>query len=91
MICFCSLFEFMITIFIQLISTKQLTKMHKVLVLGILCLIFLICWYYMVYDSPSQHPRITEAERKYIESAIGESKGIEKKVRIYGGMSSSLQ
>ena len=31
------------------------------------CIMWLLC----VADTPSQHPRITESERKYIESSIG--------------------
>ena len=32
-------------------------------------------WLLCVADTPSQHPRITESERKYIESSIGGNSG----------------
>lgn len=30
-------------------------------------------WYYVVYDSPAEHPRITSAERDHIEASLGKS------------------
>lgn len=30
-------------------------------------------WWYLVYDTPAQHPRISNAEQKYLERAIGDS------------------
>ena len=29
-------------------------------------------WIFLGFDSPASHPRISEAERKYIESSIAE-------------------
>jgi len=35
-------------------------------------LVWVLFWFYLVYDTPGQHPRIDKAEREYIESSIGE-------------------
>ncbi|KAJ6654442.1 hypothetical protein lerEdw1_007035 [Lerista edwardsae] len=35
-----------------------------------------IFWLMVSYESPAQHPTITEEERKYIEESIGESTGL---------------
>lgn len=39
-------------------------------IFGILGIIWFIFWLYLVYDTPSSHPRITAAERAYIERAV---------------------
>ena len=33
-------------------------------------ILWCICWAFLVYDSPSQHPRISPEEKMYIESSI---------------------
>ena len=33
-------------------------------------ILWCICWAFLVYDSPSQHPRISQEEKVYIESSI---------------------
>lgn len=35
--------------------------------------LFAVAWYFIVFDSPSKHPRITEIEREFILSKIGSS------------------
>ena len=30
-----------------------------------------VAWFLLVFDSPAQHPRISDSERRYIEEAIG--------------------
>jgi len=35
-------------------------------------LVWVVGWFYLVYDTPAQHPRIDTEEREYIEKAIGE-------------------
>jgi hypothetical protein len=35
--------------------------------------IWLITWWLLVYDSPAQHPRITEKEKTYILSKLGKT------------------
>ncbi|XP_013398324.1 uncharacterized transporter slc-17.2 isoform X2 [Lingula anatina] len=47
-------------------------------VYGGLCFIWLCGWYLLVFDSPASHPRISQAEREYIETAIGHQPGEEK-------------
>lgn len=42
-------------------------------VTGFIGLIWCGCWTYLIYDSPSTHPTITEKERKYIEDSLGNS------------------
>lgn len=37
--------------------------------------VFTLLWLAIVYNSPAQHPRIAAAERDYIESSLGHSKG----------------
>lgn len=36
-------------------------------------LVWSIIWFFVVFDSPAQHPRISPEERKEIEDAIGTS------------------
>ncbi|ETN57893.1 sodium-dependent phosphate transporter [Anopheles darlingi] len=38
---------------------------------GIFGTVWYVAWLYLVYDSPSEHPRIHPAERKFIESSLG--------------------
>jgi hypothetical protein len=38
---------------------------------GALSILWYILWLFFVYDSPSQHPRISRSERHMIESSIG--------------------
>lgn len=42
---------------------------------GFVALIWSILWFFLVYDSPAQHPRITEEEREEIEGKIAEYEG----------------
>lgn len=44
-------------------------------VTGTVGLLWSICWFVLVYDSPAQHPRISIEERQEIESKINESLG----------------
>lgn len=41
-----------------------------------------IVWYTIVYDSPTEHPRISTAEREYIEKSLGDNIS-KKKVFVY--------
>ena len=36
-------------------------------------IIWSILWYILIYDSPGQHPTITEEEKKYIEDSLKEA------------------
>jgi len=40
---------------------------------GVLTLTWYAFWWYLVYDSPAQHPRISNAEQKYLQRVIGNS------------------
>uniref|UniRef100_A0A146KJP9 Sialin n=2 Tax=Lygus hesperus TaxID=30085 RepID=A0A146KJP9_LYGHE len=42
-------------------------------VTGILGLLWTLAWYFLVFDSPGQHPRITKKEKDYLEASIGAS------------------
>lgn len=38
---------------------------------GVIGAIWCVFWLYLVYDSPTEHPRISEAEKKYILDGLG--------------------
>lgn len=40
-------------------------------VTGVIGIIWSVTWFLLVFDSPSQHPRISAEERHSIESALG--------------------
>ena len=40
---------------------------------GPVALIFLLMWMTLVYDSPEQHPRISDKEKAYIARAMGKT------------------
>ncbi|XP_014239443.1 sialin isoform X2 [Cimex lectularius] len=42
-------------------------------VTGLVGLTWSVAWYFLMFDSPSEHPRITVEEKDYLEKAIGES------------------
>lgn len=39
-------------------------------IFGLLGMLWFVCWMYLVYDKPSEHPRISRKERAYIERAL---------------------
>ncbi|XP_017870351.1 PREDICTED: putative inorganic phosphate cotransporter [Drosophila arizonae] len=39
-------------------------------IFGLLGLVWFVCWMYLVYDRPSEHPRISRKERAYIERSL---------------------
>lgn len=45
---------------------------------GLLGTIWFICWWLFVFDSPSEHPTITDEEREYIVASLGHSVSKEK-------------
>ncbi|XP_063238497.1 vesicular glutamate transporter 2-like isoform X2 [Bacillus rossius redtenbacheri] len=47
---------------------------------GVLGTVWLLAWYLLMFDSPAQHPRISQAERRYIEESLASSH-TEKKLR----------
>jgi MFS transporter, ACS family, solute carrier family 17 (sodium-dependent inorganic phosphate cotransporter), member 5 len=38
---------------------------------GISGTIWFIAWQFLVFDTPAQHPRISDEERRYIEKSLG--------------------
>lgn len=40
---------------------------------GVVGVIWFIAWWLLVYDSPSQHPRISEKEKNYILNKLGKT------------------
>ncbi|XP_021928322.1 sialin isoform X1 [Zootermopsis nevadensis] len=51
-------------------------------VTGVVGLVWSIVWFFVVFDSPAQHPRISEEERQFIEKAIGDSTSQGKAHRV---------
>lgn len=45
-------------------------------------LIWSICWFLVIYDSPAVHPRISPEERYEIETAIGTSTSKKRPSRV---------
>ncbi len=43
---------------------------------GVVGIVWFIFWLLLGYSSPATHPRISYAERKYIETSIAESKSL---------------
>lgn len=35
--------------------------------------IWSLCWFFFIFETPAKHPRISDEERKEIEDAIGKS------------------
>ena len=48
--------------------------------LGVVGVIWAIMWFFLVYNSPAEHPRISAEERDYIEKAL--NKKAEEKVPV---------
>lgn len=46
---------------------------------GVIGLLWSIAWFFLIFDSPADHPRITAEERIYLESKIAESTGTNQK------------
>lgn len=42
-------------------------------VTGVIGVVWIIAWWLLVYDSPSQHPRISETEKNYILNKLGKT------------------
>jgi len=57
------------------------------LVTGVVGVIWSIMWFFLVYNSPAEHPRISAEERDYIEKALNK-KGDAK---VLNGLLSGVQ
>lgn len=44
-------------------------------VFGVIGVIWAIMWFFLTYNAPATHPRISAAEREFIESSLGGKKG----------------
>ena len=42
---------------------------------GVMGLVWSVLWWFLVYDTPAKHPRISIEEREYIEKALATRKG----------------
>lgn len=49
-----------------------------VIILGI----FTVVWFLIVYDSPSNHPKITQSEREYIVSKLKKTNTTEQQRKV---------
>jgi ACS family sodium-dependent inorganic phosphate cotransporter-like MFS transporter 6/7/8 len=50
---------------------------------GIIGMIWSVYWWHFSYERPAIHPKISEAERIYIEESIGEACSISNKVKHF--------
>jgi ACS family sodium-dependent inorganic phosphate cotransporter-like MFS transporter 5 len=41
-------------------------------VFGVLGILWFLCWWWLVYDTPQSHPTISRQEKEYILSSLGE-------------------
>lgn len=57
---------------------------------SVLSMIFGILWFWIVYDTPSVHPRISSHERTYIENSLGDSTSKEKLIAPFKSIFTSL-
>ncbi|XP_017757364.1 PREDICTED: putative inorganic phosphate cotransporter isoform X2 [Eufriesea mexicana] len=51
--------------------SKFVSNMMVFYVTGTIGLVWSSAWFFFIFDSPAQHPRITIEERRYIEDSIG--------------------
>ena len=49
---------------------------------GAMGVIWSIMWFFLVYDTPSRHPRISDEEKNYIENALNKKAMIMKVVKL---------
>jgi len=42
----------------------------RLLCVGVIAVVWSIVWFFLVYNSPAEHPRISVEERIYIEKAL---------------------
>lgn len=45
---------------------------------AVMTFVIVVMWYILVADSPAEHPRISKAEREYIQESLGDSVSKEK-------------
>ena len=47
---------------------------------GVMGASWYVLWHFFIFDKPSTHPTITQAERIYIEESIGEAQGAQNAI-----------
>lgn len=50
-------------------------------VCGVIGTAWYIAWYFLAFDTPQQHPRITKKEQDYITDSLGKTVSNKDKVR----------
>ncbi|KAH9488856.1 hypothetical protein Btru_059285, partial [Bulinus truncatus] len=63
------------------ILTRYMGWQSGFYVFGVLGAIWSVAWWFLSYERPSTHPTISEEERVYIETSIGESTMSNKNIR----------
>ncbi|XP_074641328.1 LOW QUALITY PROTEIN: uncharacterized protein LOC141899073 [Tubulanus polymorphus] len=51
-------------------------------IFGGLSCVWCVCWFIIVYDSPEEHPRISPAEKKYIQDSLAGQVGKTNKLNL---------
>lgn len=58
--------------FITIIMSSVKLTLYISIFSGAISIFWCVAWWFLVYDSPAQHPRISEDEKVYILEAIGD-------------------
>lgn len=64
------------------ILTESFGWAYAFYVPAVITAIITFAWFFLVFDSPAEHPRILKCEREYIENSLGR-KISKKKVRDF--------
>lgn len=51
-------------------------------VVAVIVAVFVFIWYFMVYDSPSGHPKISQSERDYILGKLQKTEADKKVILV---------
>lgn len=54
---------------------------------GIIGIVWFVCWHFLVFETPAEHPRISAEEREYIEMSLGDSAAAVNSVCLYVALS----
>jgi len=57
-------------VFLQCFQNDEQKFSFRLLCVGVIAVIWSIMWFFLVYNSPAEHPRISGEERNYIEKAL---------------------
>jgi ACS family sodium-dependent inorganic phosphate cotransporter-like MFS transporter 6/7/8 len=64
------------------IMTERISWESSFYFYGVVGLIWFVAWWFFSHERPATHPTISEAERVYIEEAIGETSSLASKMWI---------